>query len=201
MTENEATAFQLTNFFSSTSWIDFTAVGISPFAVSNVPATVTITSTVSLTGSAPVVTSTRTSVLLFTTSIPALIVTKNVTKKISSMILSTQPDVYKSTAVTLTETSYQSITPAAKSTTFTLDEVVTSTLVIQDPSVTSTKLITSKITALSTFTPAPVTQLHTVIVSDLQTSTLTQSQCPKSSRRYQQWYLLPRQRLKRKPIL
>ncbi|PVH85551.1 carbohydrate esterase family 8 protein, partial [Cadophora sp. DSE1049] len=124
MTDNEATAFQLTNFFSSTSWIDFTAVGISPFVI-------------------------------------------------SSTILSTEPDVYKSTAVTLTETSFLSITPAVKSTTVTLDQVVKTTLTIQGSSETSTKLITSKVTAVSTVTPAPVTQLQTVTISNLATSTLT----------------------------
>ncbi|KAL5319612.1 hypothetical protein ACEPPN_012667 [Leptodophora sp. 'Broadleaf-Isolate-01'] len=173
MTSGEASAFQLSNFFSSTSWIDFTAVGISPFVASNLPATVTVTSTVLPTGSVPVVTSTSTSLLIFTTSIPALIVTKNVTEKVSSTILSTQPDVYKSTAVTLTETSILSITPAVKSTTITLDEIVETTLTIQGSSVTTTLLVTSKVTALSTVTPAPVTQIQTITISDLHTSSVT----------------------------
>ncbi|KAH6715352.1 pectinesterase family protein [Leptodontidium sp. MPI-SDFR-AT-0119] len=163
MTSGEASAFQLSNFFSSTSWIDFTAVGISPFVASNLPATVTVTSTVLPTGSVPVVTSTSTSLLIFTTSIPALIVTKNVTEKVSSTILSTQPDVYKSTAVTLTETSILSITPA----------IVETTLTIQGSSVTTTLLVTSKVTALSTVTPAPVTQIQTITISDLHTSSVT----------------------------
>ncbi|CZT13450.1 related to pectin methylesterase [Rhynchosporium agropyri] len=37
MTNDEASAFRLSSFFSSTSWIDFTAIGISPFVVSNLP--------------------------------------------------------------------------------------------------------------------------------------------------------------------
>ncbi|KAL2068017.1 hypothetical protein VTL71DRAFT_16115 [Oculimacula yallundae] len=173
MTGEEASTFRLSSFFSSTSWIDFAAVKISPFVVSNLPATVTVTSTILPTGSNPIVTSTSTSVQMFTTSIPALLFTKNITEKISSLIMSTQPDVYKSNVVTLTETSILSVTPALKSATMTIDEVVKSTLTVPGSVTTTLALVTSKVTALSTLTPIPVTQVQTLTISDLQTTSVT----------------------------
>lgn len=173
MTDNEASAFQIANFFSSTSWIDFTALGVSPFVVSNLPQTVTITSTILPTGSVPVLTSTSTSLYIYTSSVPALIITKNVTEKLTTTLLSTEADVYKSQAITLTSTSFISVTPAVKLTTQTLDEVIQTTLTIQGSLSTTTKLITSKVTAVLSITPAPVTELQIVTVSDLQTSSVT----------------------------
>lgn len=67
MTDLEAVAFEIANFFPSTTWIDFTALGVTPFIASALPATLTITTTLLPTGSVPVITLTSTSLSVFTT--------------------------------------------------------------------------------------------------------------------------------------
>jgi hypothetical protein len=54
-----------------------------------------------------------------------------------------------------------------------LDEVVSTTIATLGSSTTSTKLVTSKVTGLVTITPAPVTQVQTVVVPSVQTQTVT----------------------------
>ncbi|CZR59142.1 related to pectinesterase [Phialocephala subalpina] len=172
MTDLEAIAFEIANFFPSTTWIDFTALAISPFVVSSTPQTVTITSTILPTGSVPVVTQTSTALSLFTTSIPLSIITKNETDKASSTIFTTESDVYQSDVVTFTTTSFSTIIPAPKTTTVTIDDVVSSTLTLRGASSTEVLLKTSKITRTTIITPSPITVYQTVVVSDIAVSTV-----------------------------
>jgi hypothetical protein len=173
MTDSEATAFQLSNFFSSTTWIDFTALAIQPFSVISTPATSTVTSTILPTGSVPVVTATSYSTYISILSLQLDIITKNATEKITTTIFSTESDVYKYSTQVLTSTSYSTVILAAKATTLTLNQIVSTTLTIQGPATTSTKLETSKITAYTLVTPSPVTKYSTVIFSDTVVETST----------------------------
>jgi len=100
MTDLEAATFLLADFFSSISWIDFSALRISPFSITNTPATVTITSTITQTGSVPVAIVTSTTIFVSITSLQSVI-TKNITEKVSTTILTTQSDVYESTTLTI----------------------------------------------------------------------------------------------------
>ncbi|RDW56608.1 hypothetical protein BP5796_13073 [Coleophoma crateriformis] len=173
LTDAEATTFLIANFFSSTSWIDFTAVVLSPFVITPAAPTVTITSTVSPTGLQPTVTAISTISYISTTSIPVSVATKNITEKVSTTILSTATDVYQYATVDSTITSYYSLTPVPKTTTVTLNEIVSTTVTLEGTSVTATKLQTVKVTASTTITPSPVTAIQTYTVSDVQTSTVT----------------------------
>lgn len=173
MTDLEAAAFQISSFFLSTSWIDFTTLSIQPFSVVSLPLTSTITSTVLPTGSVPVVTATSYSTLISTLSLELDIITKNITEKITTTILTTKSDSYKYITQLVTTTSFATILPAPKSTTITLNEIVSTTLTIQGSTVLSTELITSKITASTSVTPLPVTKYSTVLISEVSIATST----------------------------
>jgi hypothetical protein len=66
MTDLEAVTFLLADFFTSISWIDFSALRITPCSVTNTPATVTITETITPTGSVPVAIMTSTTIFVST---------------------------------------------------------------------------------------------------------------------------------------
>lgn len=170
MSDAEATSFEIANFFSSTSWIDFSALAIQPFSV--VPEVV-VTYTVAPTGPVPTVTVTNTQTLVSTYSVSLLVLTKSTTQKISTVTTITQPDKYLSTTGIVTSSSTMTITPAAKSSIVTVNNIITTTSTISAADVTEINFITSKVTATVTSTSPPTTLTQTQTVTEIQTITST----------------------------
>lgn len=175
MSTQEVVVFQLTTFFSSITWIDLTALKVSPFVAGEITQTSTITSTILPTGSISIITVSSTFYITETTSVALSTFTKNVTEKVSSVILQTELDEYKTTVLKFTTTELSTVSPSPKLITTTLDQVVHSTLTIQGPSSQVVSIKTSKITDTISITPSPVTLLQTISIKE----TLTQMVTPK----------------------
>lgn len=173
LSTQEVAVFQLTSFFSSITWIDLTALKVSPFVAGDIAQTSTITSTVSPTGSIPVITVSSTLYITETTSLALSTFTRNVTEKVSSIVSQTELDEYKTTVIKATITEVSTILPPPKLATTTLDQVVYSTLTVQGPSAEVTSIKTSKITGTISITPSPVTHLQTISIKETLTEVVT----------------------------
>ncbi|CAI7570027.1 unnamed protein product [Penicillium glandicola] len=171
LTDADVAQFELANFFSTTSWIDFTHVDGTPF----VPGTTTTVSSAvmasttastaisSTTVSVPISTVTAT-VDVFSTSTTGAFVTVTPTDKTSTV---------KST-VTLT------LTPEGVTKTTTLKSTVTSIDILTEPTTTSTKTSIVTVDIGSTITPNPKTVTTTSKATTTSTVTITSKDITKT---------------------
>ncbi|KAJ5733416.1 Pectinesterase catalytic [Penicillium malachiteum] len=143
--------FELTNFFATTSWIDFTHVDGTPF-VPDTSSTTTVSSvavsTATATSSSTVSASTETSILtvdVFLTSTSDIVDTVTPTDKTSTV---------KSTTTT-------TITPADVTKTTTIKSTTTTTETVDEPTKTTTKAVTSTTDVGTTITPDAKTTTKT----------------------------------------
>ncbi|KAJ5972579.1 Pectinesterase catalytic [Penicillium vulpinum] len=164
LTDAEVAQFQLSTFFSTTSWIDFTHVDGTPF----VPGTITTTSSAIVPSATPSSTTSSTVV-----SLP--LVTSTTTVDVTSIsTTSTFITVTPTNNIsTVKSTTTLTLTPEGVTKTTTFKFTTTSTNILTEPTKTSTK--TSIVTADigSTITPDPTTVTKTSKATTTDTVTVT----------------------------
>ncbi|KAH6664821.1 pectin lyase fold/virulence factor [Halenospora varia] len=188
MTDAEATEFEISSFFSSTSWVDFTALSISPFSVTPASPTVTITSTVTPTGSTPITTSTSTVSYVTTVLLSTSITTKNTTTVTLNEIVSTTVTLQGSpTTRIVTKTSKITGTttvtpnPVTQVQTHTISDVYTATLTPEAVSHIVTSLSTETVLLTSTPKARTITVKSTSTIQQEITATAPQVKITQTS--------------------
>ncbi|KAL4972602.1 pectin lyase fold/virulence factor [Aspergillus desertorum] len=189
-----AAQFQLTTFFASTSWINFTHVDSTPFVPSNsntttstsLPVTpttlttiVTVTDEITTYATYTPVDKTSTVVVTITDDIGTTVTPaesfKTVVEKttISETTTITEPTVTSIKSTVITSEDIVTITPAASTKTTTVKDTTTLTATVTKADVTTTVKSTSTSTQLVTSTPkaSTITQTMTSTVTSIKTST------------------------------
>ncbi|PTU21613.1 hypothetical protein P175DRAFT_0434694 [Aspergillus ochraceoroseus IBT 24754] len=149
MLDNSTVAqFELTSFFASTSWIDFTLVEGTPF----VP------------GSWTTNTTTTTSITASSTPVPSAAWTTvvTVTDKATAYTTYTPAHVTSTDMVTTTDDIGTTVTPSASFKTVVQKTTISTTVTITEPTVTSTKTTIITNNDMVTITPAAETKTSKV---------------------------------------
>ncbi|KAK5127762.1 hypothetical protein LTR85_004878 [Meristemomyces frigidus] len=188
LTDDDVTQFQLGNFFTTTTWINFTAIDVQPFTagIGSAPAAcASSSSTVSVVSStSTVLSSTSTSSSVLTTSsssssvLPTtLYVTKTTTEKETLTTSYTSADVTSVSTVVVTEDDGLTVTPSPSTKTTTEKDSTTILSTTTVAGKTSTIKATTIISSVDTVTPAPTT----VTDNEGSTTTVTAYSTPKAS--------------------
>ncbi|CAG7950434.1 unnamed protein product [Penicillium olsonii] len=158
--------FELSAFFATTSWIDFTHVFGTPFvpgtAVTTVPVSSTAISTAVVTASSSAIVSVPTSTITLTVDVTS-------TSTTAAFITVTPVDQTSTVKSTVTLT----ITPEDVTKTSTLKSTVTSTQILTEPTTTSTKISVMTIDIGSTITPDAKAVTKTSKATTTNTVTVT----------------------------
>ncbi|CAG7922363.1 unnamed protein product [Penicillium olsonii] len=158
--------FELSAFFATSSWIDFTHVFGTPFvpgtAVTTVPVSSTAISTAVVTASSSAIVSVPTSTITLTVDVTS-------TSTTAAFITVTPVDQTSTVKSTVTLT----IIPEDVTKTSTIKSTVTSTQIITEPTTTSTKISVMTIDIGSTITPDAKTVTKTSKATTTNTVTVT----------------------------
>ncbi|KAK5118526.1 hypothetical protein LTR62_003041 [Meristemomyces frigidus] len=183
LTDSSVVQFQLGNFFTTTSWIDYSRVDVQPFVVGigSAPlpcATVSSSSTIIL----PTSTSSASTSTLSSTSSSSLppttiLLTKTVTDKETLFTTFTSADITSTATSMVTEDHGSTVTPAVMTKTTTDKASTTVFFTTTVAAKTSTIVSTTVVSMVSTVTPLP----STITDDEGSTSTVTKFSTPKGT--------------------
>ncbi|KAG8630050.1 hypothetical protein KVT40_001669 [Elsinoe batatas] len=165
LSDADVVAYQLSNFFPTTSWIDFSVVDVQPFVagIGSAP-----------TGCATTTTSSSTSMLSTTSSTSISLITvfttKTITQKQTATATLTNPDVTVTATTVVTENHGTTITPEPVLKTSVIKSTEIQTTTSTKAGKTSTLKSTETITSMTTVTGKATTV--GIEVTDVQTRTV-----------------------------
>ncbi|KAK0662639.1 Pectinesterase A [Lasiodiplodia hormozganensis] len=168
----DAVQFQLTNFFSVTSWINFTHVDVNPFVAGSVPTSSAVSSSALPTTFSTLVSS--------SSYIPSTIyITKLTTDKETLFTTLTAADSTITSTQTITQDNGVTVTPDPTYKTSTVKSTTTIGETVSQPDVTQTSTVVIISDVGLTITPAPTTVTSTL--KDTTTILITSTKAPETT--------------------